>query len=168
MNWKFAALALTLIACLSTNRSEASTLDYNLALSATNGPESGSGSFAVSGPIAANGLSVFTSTTGLDSLRFSIDGYTFSLANELSNASVTFDNGKLTSIAYLGASNGFQLDLGTRGLNYAFLDFTNLGLSSAGTISASATPLPPTWTLMLTGLAAFGFWAYRRKPLQTA
>jgi hypothetical protein len=31
----------------------------------------------------------------------------------------------------------------------------------SGTISA--TPLPPTWTMMLIGLAGFGFAAYRRK-----
>ena len=168
MTLKFAALALTLIACLVSNRSEASTVAYSLDLSATMGPESGSGSFSVNGPIATNGLSVFTAATGLDSLNFSIDGYSFTLANALSNASVAFDNGKLISIAYSGDLNGFKLDLGTLGLNYAFLDFVNPGLSSVGTISASATPLPATWTLMLTGLLGFGFWSYRRKSLQAA
>jgi hypothetical protein len=29
--------------------------------------------------------------------------------------------------------------------------------------NVSTTPLPPTWTMMLMGLAGFGFVAYRRK-----
>jgi hypothetical protein len=31
------------------------------------------------------------------------------------------------------------------------------------TLAVSATPLPPTWTMMLIGLAGFGFVVYRRK-----
>jgi hypothetical protein len=37
------------------------------------------------------------------------------------------------------------------------------GVDSAGFYSASlASPLPPTWTMMLIGLACFGFILYRR------
>ena len=44
------------------------------------------------------------------------------------------------------------------------------GISNGGVVSSSitftpvsATPLPPTWTMMLIGLAGFGLAAYRRK-----
>ena len=41
-----------------------------------------------------------------------------------------------------------------------------VGYYSSGTsisLAVSATPLPPTWTMLLIGLAGFGFVAYRRK-----
>ena len=34
--------------------------------------------------------------------------------------------------------------------------------------AVSATPLPPSWTMMLIGLAGFGFVAYRRQKQNTA
>jgi hypothetical protein len=34
------------------------------------------------------------------------------------------------------------------------------------TVEVSTTPLPPTWTMMLIGLAGIGFVAYRRKSKQ--
>jgi MYXO-CTERM domain-containing protein len=55
------------------------------------------------------------------------------------------------------------LNLSTGLLNYFYSDWSNVLHDSGGTISASATPLPPTWTLMLVGLAGFGGLLYRRK-----
>jgi hypothetical protein len=47
----------------------------------------------------------------------------------------------------------------------------SLSLNSSSDVSFSsisaATPLPPTWTMMLIGLAGFGFVAYRRKSKST-
>jgi PEP-CTERM motif-containing protein len=35
-------------------------------------------------------------------------------------------------------------------------------------LQISQTPLPPTWTMMLIGIAGFGFVAYRRRSKPTA
>jgi hypothetical protein len=163
---KFKSVVLISGLLLSTATAEASTLTYDMVLNSSAGPESGQGSFTVSGPIASTGLTVFTAGSGLSALNFSIDNTTFTLANELLNATVTFNNGSLISVAYLGSLDGFKLDLGTAGLNYAFVDLINAGLTSIGSIAASPVseaPLPPSWTLMLIGLAGFGVVAYRRR-----
>lgn len=165
MKFPLAALVSVLLALYSAGSCKASSF-YNLTLTNTIGPEGGSGSFTIDGPVANTGLSVFTAGHGLASLNFSIDGNNFSLANELLNANVIFNDGNLVSVAYLGSLNGFNFDLGTIGLNYGFLDLVNSSLDSFGSISGSpvsATPLPPSWTLMLIGLAGFGVVAYRRK-----
>jgi PEP-CTERM motif len=165
MKFRLAALVAVLLAAFSVGNCKASSF-YNLTLTNTIGPEGGSGSFTIDGPIANTGLSVFTAGHGLTSLNFSIDGSSFSLANELLNSSVIFNDGNLINVAYLGSLNGFNLDLGTFGLNYGFVDLVNASLDSFGSISGSpvsATPLPPSWTLMLIGLAGFGLVAYRRK-----
>lgn len=170
MKLKSGALALALLSSIVLGRAEASSLTYDLALNSTLGPEGGVGSFTIdctaNCPGSASGISVFTAGSGLSSLNFSIAGSSFSLANELLNANVTFDNGNLINIAYLGALSGFKLDLGTAGLSYAFVDLINSGLTSIGSISSSPVseaPLPPSWTLMLMGLAGIGFVSYRRK-----
>ncbi len=142
---------------------QASTVTYDLTLSETFGLESGTGILTVNGPIAS-GIQTFTSASGgLSSLSFSIDGSNFSLANALVTSSATFFNGNLTSLFYLGALDGFQLSLDTLGLVYSYTDLLNIRHDTVGTISASATPLPPTWTMMLIGLAGFGFFLHRRK-----
>jgi hypothetical protein len=170
MKLKLIVLAPVLLATLFLARAEASTLTYDFALNATSGPESGTVSFTINCttgcPKATSGLTNYTAGSGLSYLDFSIAGSNFTLADELSKANVTFDNGNLINIAYLGALNGFKLDLGSIGLNYAFVDLLNSSLDSFGSISASPVseaPLPPSWTLMLIGLAGFGFMAYRRK-----
>jgi len=164
MKLKFAAV-FSLFWLLATGSSEAST--YNFVLNSSIGPAGGNGSFTVNGPVSSNGLATFTEGAGLASLVFSIEGNNFTLDDDLTKASVTFDNGALINVAYLGGLNGFKLDLGTLGLNYIFSDLINPGLSSIGTISASAgvsaTPLPPSWSLMLIGLVGAGFMAFRRK-----
>jgi hypothetical protein len=49
--------------------------------------------------------------------------------------------------------------------NDANFVFTNLQDVTSSITTVSATPLPPTWTMMVIGLAGFGF-AYRRKSKQ--
>jgi hypothetical protein len=156
MKFKFGVLTLTLLTTLSIASAKAST--YDLVLDSSNGSVIGNGSLSVNGTSGT-----FTAATGLTSLDFSIDGNTFKLSNALLGPSVTFNNGVLVSIVYLGSLKGFNLDLGMLGLGYVFADLGNAGLDSIGTISASATPLPPSWTIMLIGLAGAGFLAYRRK-----
>jgi hypothetical protein len=166
MKFKTVVLAAALLGFLSTGGANASSFTYDLALNNTTGPESGTGTFTVNGTVSNSGLSVFTAGSGLTSLTFSVDGSKFTLADELFNASVSFNNGSLISIAYAGQLNGFQLALGTFGLSYIFANLSNASLDSIGSISASAvsaTPLPPAWTLMLIGLAGAGFAGYRSK-----
>jgi hypothetical protein len=77
-----------------------------------------------------------------------------------------------------GAQNSFGMGGGSplKGLNPLELAYTVLSADHGGfqefgdgggkKADVSATPLPPSWTLMLIGLAGFGFVAYRRKPKQ--
>lgn len=168
MKIKYAALALFTL--LSVGSSKASTLTYDLVLNSLTGQQTGTGMLTVNGPVSSSGMSVFTAGSGLTSLNLSIDGYNFSLANEvLFNPTVSFYNGALTNIAYLGSLNGFQLDLGTMGLNYSFTDFANLSQSSVGTIlDPPATPLPPGLPLFVTGLAALVLLGWRKKQQMLA
>jgi hypothetical protein len=143
---------------------QASTVTYNLFLKDTSGPEGGSGILSVNGPIPGSGLDIFTpGGGGLTSLSFTIDGSNFTLGSALPGASATFLNGNLISLFYMGVLGGAKLTLDTVGLGYFYLDLNDLSHTSVGTISASATPLPSTWTMMLIGIAGFGFFIYRKK-----
>jgi len=161
MKFRFVAFGSVLLALLATSRAEASTYD----LISTTGSDIGTVSLSTS---TSPGTGTFSAGGGLTSLSFSINGLapTFTLSDaELFNPFVTFDNGILTNIAYLGSLNGFSLDLGSVGLNYVFADFVNPSLSSIGSISdtPAAAPLPSSWTLMLIGLVGAGLVAFRRK-----
>jgi hypothetical protein len=150
--------AAALLAVLVGTEASALTFDLTLMSGAS---AAGSGSFTISGPIASTGFSNFTGNN-LTSLNFVIDANSFQLANAVLPASVTFFNGNLVSIAYVGSLNGMQLSLDTLGLGYVFTDLANWKLDSAGTISVSATPLPSTFGMMLIGLGLLGFLGYRR------
>jgi hypothetical protein len=169
MRIKSAGLAL--VALLSLASSAASALTYDLTLTNLSGQTVGTGMFAISAPVSSTGQSVFVAGSTLTDLSFSLIGsnpnspYNFSLNNdEFFNPSVTFNNGALTGIAYLGSLNGFQLDLGTFNLNYEFLNLANFS-GSAGTISdhVSTTPLPSGLPLFLTGLVALALLGWIKK-----
>jgi hypothetical protein len=164
---RFLVLAATagILSAQTIGVARAVTID--LSLTATSGTSgNGSGSLTVNGPIANSGFETFsTGAHNLTALSFSLDGNTFSLGNDPLGASVTFLNGNLYSIVYGGALDNFQLDLGTGGLHYAYLDLLD-GDSSAGNISA--TPLPPSWLMMLTALAGMGLFLHRRKQVSSA
>jgi PEP-CTERM motif len=162
--FKSVGLATAMFALLLTGNAYA--LTYDLSLNPTIGSEAGTGTLTISGPVANSGISTFTEGGGLTSLNFSIGGGNFTLANDLFNASVTFNNGSLISILYVGLSNGISMSLGTFGMNYAFTDLFNSNQNSIGSISATpvaATPLPSTWGMMILGLGVLGFMGYRRK-----
>ncbi|MDE2285372.1 MAG: hypothetical protein KGK33_12215 [Hyphomicrobiales bacterium] len=172
MGIKSAILASALVALASMANSAASAMTYDLTLNSFSGQTVGSGMFTINGSVPSSGTSTFSAAPGggLTSLSFSLNGatpgqYNFSLANEqFFNPYVTFNNGALTGIAYLGALNGFQLDLGTFNLNYEFLNLANFS-GSAGTISesVSTTPLPSGLPLFITGLAALALIGWRKK-----
>ena len=90
-------------------------------------------------------------------------------------SSIGFGGGKESfSLSSNGGKGSFGIGGGSslKGLNPLNLAFTNLtdqggfqGLGDAGggvgKVEASATPLPPAWTLMLIGLGGFGWVAQR-------
>lgn len=167
--WRVLAVGLVAVLVGHVSQSaQASTITYDLTLSNTSGPTNGNGTFTVNGPVN-NGTDNFTSNTngGLDSLSIWINGEDFTLANALTTSSVTFNNGVLTNVSYLGEQDNFKLDLLTDGLYYLYVDANNWSLSSTGTISAfaapSVAPLPTTSVLFATGLLGFAFLMYRRR-----
>ena len=169
MKFKSTATVLALFALLCMGSSNASALTYDLTLS-NGSSQTGTGMFTINGSVSGSGTSTFTAGSNLTSLSVTIDGYTFSLANEqLFNPYVTFSNGALTNIAYVGSLDGWKVDLGTAGLSYAFLDFLNLQIST-GTISdhVAATPLPSGLPLFITGLVALVLLGWRRKQKMQA
>lgn len=175
MKIKSAFLALTLVALLSMASSAASAMTYDLTLSNSSGQTVGSGMFTIGGPVAASGISTFSvgapsPLAQLTGLSFNIASNTFNLSTGLFiTPTVTFDNGLLSSVSYLGDSttSGFKLDLDTFSLNYVLFDLTNLPYvqMSSGTISdhVSATPLPSGLPLFLTGLVALALLGWRKK-----
>ena len=172
MGIKSTILTFAVAALVSMASSAASAMTYDLTLNSFAGQTVGSGMFTIYGSVPGNGRSTFSAAPGggLTALSFSLNGstpgqYNFSLANDIFfNPYVTFNNGALTGIAYLGALNGFRLDLGTFNLNYGFLNLENFSFS-AGTISesVSTTPLPSGLPLFITGLLALAFVGWRKK-----
>jgi hypothetical protein len=150
------------ILSLSAVSSKAST--YDVTLINSSGASVGTGQFSITGTVSSAGQSNFVEGglfNSLNSLDFKIGGHDFTLNNDLLPAMVTFDSGKLVGIAYAGVLGLFQFDLDTVGLGYMYV---SNGIASFGTISpgVAATPLPPSWSLMLLGLG-FGIAAIRRK-----
>jgi hypothetical protein len=150
----------------------ADTITYDLTLTATSGPLSGTGSFSVTGPISSF-FQDFTSSTGLLSLNFDIGGHDFSLANSPGGTNVTFVNGSLSGILYVGTMQSFSLDIGTLGLQYAYVDVFHPGNDSVGNIYAShaASPVPgPIVGAGLPGLifASGGLLAWWRRKRKAA
>jgi hypothetical protein len=150
-------------------RADASTVTYNLVLTATSGPESGSGSFTVVTPTFSTSFDTVANSQ-LTAMTFMIDGMTFNLLNSTS-AGVGFNNNGpstpeiINNISYSGQNDSFVFQLSTGGFGYTFTDTANSELSSRGTIEAtiSAVPEPSTWAMMILGFCSLGFMAYRRK-----
>jgi hypothetical protein len=99
--------------------------------------------------------------TGFDSATFQVSDNGNVIVSDafanLASAQAFFSNNNLINIMLAGGLNNVQLAFnetmsGGEGFSFDY-----------GTASVSATPLPPAWTMMLIGLAGFGFVAYRRK-----
>jgi PEP-CTERM motif len=166
--------AIALAAAQIPGRADASTVTYNLVLTATSGPESGSGSFTVITPTSSTSFDTVANGQ-LTAMTFMIDGMTFNLLNSTS-AGVGFNNTGpgtpeiINNISYTGQNDSFLFQLSTGGFRYTFTDTANSSLSSSGTIEAtiSAVPEPSTWAMMILGFCGLGFMAYRRKQNSAA
>jgi hypothetical protein len=104
--------------------------------------------------------------TGFDSATFKVSDNGNLIINQsfanLFSAQAFFSDNNLLAIQLAGGLNNIQLAFnetmsGGEGFSFDY-----------GTASVSATPLPPAWTMMLIGLAGFGFVAYRRQRKGTA
>jgi hypothetical protein len=153
------------------DHASASTVTYNLVLTATSGPESSltGSSFTVVTPTSSTNFD--TAANGqLTAMTFLIDGQTFNLANS-NSAGVGFSNSGvgtpevINTINYSGPSGSSVFSFSTGGFGYSFSDSANSSLDSHGTITATiaAVPEPSTWALMILGFAGIGFMTYRRK-----
>jgi hypothetical protein len=142
----------------------ASTIQYDLTLTPTIGTIGGSGYFDVTAPLNVSGSNVLTA------FSVSVDGQNFTLNDAVGAPTATFSSGLLTGLNYVGdVISGLNLDiLGTGGLTYAFLDLGTGATVAVGTISAavaspSATPLPGTTVLFITGLLGLMLAMTRRR-----
>jgi hypothetical protein len=153
-------------------RASASTVTYDLVLTATSGPESSpTGSFfTVITPTPSTSFDTVANGQ-LIAMSFTIDGMTFNLANSTS-AGVGFNNTGpntpevINNISYTGQNGNFVFQLSTGGFTYSFSDSADRTLNSSGTITATlapAVPEPSTWAMMILGFLALGWLAYRRK-----
>jgi hypothetical protein len=94
-----------------------------------------------------------------------------------------FDNGNLVvnqSFANLAAAQAYffnrlidiQLAAGFHTIQLAFNEMMTGGegfaFDFAGSTAVSATPLPPSWTMLLIGFVGFGFFVYRRQRKEAA
>ena len=148
------------------------TVDYTLTFTGTDGTKgNGTGLLVVDEPTP---LASFSENFygDLVSLTATIGGLTFnfnpaSVAVNLGTGQTFYSLTGSSSPGVLGPKGLVEtLVLGGFGFNITNPGGPNLedGRFSIGPGAVAATPLPPTWTLMLIGLAGFGFVsAYRRK-----
>jgi hypothetical protein len=137
----------------------ADPVTYDLTLTPTSGVYGGTGSFTLAGA-PTNNVDYFT-TNGLEALSFTIDGQTFSLANETpgnaANTLVEFQSGNIWDITFAETigSGLNSLTLDTAG-NYAFF-YSNNGIEQESSGTFTDTPAPPNAvTPEPTGIALLG------------
>jgi hypothetical protein len=168
-------ILLAAVLQLVSVHAQASTVTYNLVLTSTHGPESGTGFFTVTTPALNTSPFDTVANGGLTAMSFTItNGMNFTLANATS-AGVGFNNTGfntpevLNTIGYTGQLSSFVFQLSTGGFTYSFSDSANSALNSNGTITATvaAVPEPSTWAMMVLGFAGVGFIAYRRRKDST-
>jgi len=148
---------------------KAVTVDYTLTFAGTDGTKAdGTGTLAIN---ETSPLNSFTENSRGDivSLQVTIGGLTYNFVPSSFEADIgtnqTFFSLSGSSLGVKGPTGLTEtLVLGGFGFNITNPGGPNLddGKFTIGT-GVMATPLPPAWTLMLIGLAGFGFVAYRRK-----
>lgn len=144
----------------------ASSITYDVTMSAILGPESGGGSFTITTPQVGSG-GVLNQLNGLTALNFTIDGVNFGLDSTSSVA--YFYQGSALVLAGLvyggqvGTDALLSITLGSTG-GYTFTDSAKPSLDTIGSASVSQTPLPTSFPLLATGLgilAMIGWWRKR-------
>jgi hypothetical protein len=115
-----------------------------------------------SGPFLIDLLGNASLGNGFDSALFQISDNGNVIVSQsfasLASAEAFFSNNNLINIMLAGGLNNVQLALNetmSTGEGFSF-DYAAAG-------GLSPTPLPPAWTMMLIGVAGFGFVGYRRK-----
>jgi hypothetical protein len=153
----FAALVLGLAVLVQPAKA---LVVYDLTLTATTGPLSGTGFIDLSAA-PGSGTVVVTPTSPLPNLVTAFDvtvgGHTLDLTNTYTD--LIFSNGTLISIDVSGtvAAGKYSSDV----LGYQFLPTD--GTPTVGTITVTAVPEASTWAMMILGFIGVGFMAYRRK-----
>jgi PEP-CTERM motif len=147
---------------IATVPAHATTFDFSVSSIGVPG-DIASGTFT--GNETSSGIYTLTGITGtFDGVNITgLTGYA-NADNELFYPSQPFVdfNGISFQTASLGAINLFS----NSGYFEVKSTVDSVGYYFSGTpisLAVSATPLPSTWTMMLIGLAGFGFVAYRRK-----
>jgi hypothetical protein len=101
--------------------------------------------------------------TGFDSATFQVSDNGNLIVSDafanLASAQAFFSNNNLINIMLAGGLNNVQI-----AFNETISGGEGFGFDYA--TAAAVTPLPPAWTMMLIGLAGFGFVAYRRQSSQ--
>lgn len=125
----------------------------------------GTGSLTLASAPASNGVSIFTSSSSLENVSFSIDNQTFTLAEDMGNTIARFVDGQLDDIVYAAlVGGGRTLFLLNTTNAYSFFDI-NDGIASFGSISAqpqslsavtsSSAPVSEPASLLLFGTGLF-------------
>jgi hypothetical protein len=149
------------------------TETYDLVLTNQSGDVAGgTGSFTVDGTVSQNGLEEFKGSS-LSSLSFTIDGATFTLAED-ANAFIELLDGKLYAIEYYGTEKNNTLSLSIAGTEYSYADTgvvpfqTSDGvitaeLAPATAAAPAAVPEPTTLAIFGAGLAGLGLTRRRKR-----
>jgi hypothetical protein len=159
---------------------------YDLTLTPILGPEGGTGTLAVVGPVSNTGLFVFATTFSgasankLDALDVTIDGQTFNLGDDSLPSGGAFFNGSLVSLLYSGTIGNLNLTIfdGLPGTVLYQLTETLIqtpGFSNTlddvrspntlGYITASTDPVPEPASVALLGTLLIALWFPMRKIL---
>jgi hypothetical protein len=173
MKFKAAALATCclLLIGFAAKPADATTVTFDWSLTgpaASLGGVPFPGTGTLTATVGANGDQV-TGITGTDD-GSTITGLTSSSTNLLfansngtsllNSSGLSFETASGLDVNIFGF---FSPGQATSGNAYGELTSAGFGVGTFAASPVSATPLPPTWTMLLVGLAGAGFFAFRRQ-----